>query len=248
MDAWLDALNTAAFGPEGLADAAWTPLLRELLRHDDWLSELHARGAEAYMPLLEHAFPGLAVQQRPPKRAARLQIKYLRAAPDIDFKCVSDLWAARVHITDVARTADGVYPLKAHAAALVDAARAAGGRAFTMDFGPSISERVYVLLPGAPIAEISIGHPFSAHVFACDSARRDAADAAKGFLVQNCRAHDNAETAAGAAACAECAALAARPTTDYWGIWKAVQKALLDGRPELARELLAAAGLDCDLL
>lgn len=188
-------------------------------------ADLHS-SSFCYEEFLKHVFAdeqGITVEVRPSKRPVRYAKKFSSQTPghakfrkDGSFKCVSDLWGARILTKDV--TAGN---LKRLAHLLVDATLAAGGMAFTMDFGPSICERVYLMFQGAPIAEISIGHPFAAHVFKCDSTLRDVKDGIVSADYQQ------------------------EYQVDYWAnrVWKTVQASLLDGKPEEAQTCLETNGI-----
>lgn len=226
---WLENLGTVAlarFNNDNLTHADWAPLADALVGCSDaTFAMLRGASHDAYMTVLGGLDGDVVVVSRPAKRAARYAIKHAGAVarPDGAFKCVSDLAGFSVELTDAPR-------LRPLAASLVERFRAAGGAAFTSTaYGPSISERVYALLPGCAIAEISVRHPFAAHVFKHDSALRDEKDRAAGKAI----AHELPD---------------GQSPIDYWrdGAWNEVQDALLAGDKTAATNALASRGLAWD--
>lgn len=147
----------------------WKILADAILDNPSMLCVAHECGMTVYQKCIEACFSqidDIRLICRPIKLRVRYAVKFSKADP---FKCVSDLCAFRVLTKDVAN-------LKTYAKMLVNYVNDNGGIAFTMDFGPSISERVYIIIKGQVVCEVSICHPFAAHSFKCDSALRDNPD------------------------------------------------------------------------
>ena len=215
--AWTADVHAAAdacFKDESLTNPIWRPLADTLMAAGATdLAKLNLSAVDAMEAVLEPLVDlGYQVCRRKPKRVERLCVKYAsgNTKADTPFKCISDLIAYKVLVRDASA-------IRAMAADIVERFKAAGGRAFTSTrYAPSLSDRVYVLMPGCAIAEIAVLHPFASHVFKHDSALRDVRD---GITPEYLGEHG---------------------PVDYWAndVWNSVSNALMTGADLDAIEIL----------
>lgn len=217
--AWIGQVHAAAadhFNDDSLENPVWKPLAAALLAATaDDFATIGEQGIQCMFDVLGHCVDaGHMTVSRKAKRVERYAIKFAQGdrKADVPFKCISDLVAFSVLVNDAKQ-------IRSVAAKVVQLFIDAGGRAFTSTrYPPSLSDRVYVLMPGCAIAEVAVQHPFARHVFANDSARRDAKD---GILD---------------------ATWGSDEPINYWadGVWDAVSSALMAGDTDAAIEILTA--------